>query len=370
MAMNKHFKYIKKLHDSEKGYAAFVITLVTIILITLIVVAFTADSRFEQKDSLANALSSQAYYAAESGINDAYAQIEALIDSNQQSLITNTAIGDCTPSELVVPPAGMTPGSNSLSGQNVKYSCLSINTTPNSLFYQSVDPGDGLVIPAIDSNGNNISTLTVSWQTSNTPTPSLLFTGCPTNESPAEADLQPYSSYTCSAGVLQLDITSGSAVGSSSVTASSYSPPSQTTVFLQPVSNLGVANKPAASPSQDLVYPVSCNRIPYTGEKFACSATLDLSGDSTYYLRLQTFYAAQDVNITATDTSGGAVNFAKSQILIDSTGEAGGQLKRIEERVCDNQFCGNGAPVGAIQSTQCIDKQYDVYPGGGTAPSC
>ena len=60
-----------KLPPNQSGYASFVIALVTVVVISLIVAAFAADSRIEQKNSLASNLSTQAYYAAESGINDA-----------------------------------------------------------------------------------------------------------------------------------------------------------------------------------------------------------------------------------------------------------------------------------------------------------
>ncbi len=357
---NIHTKHLSKLNKSEHGYASFVITLVTIIVTSLIVIGFSADARIEQKNSLADAEAAQAYYTAESGANDAYAQIQA-------GQIPNSATTGCTPSEYENTLAK----TNTLSAYNL-YSCLVVNPTPNILAY-TLTPGKGVVVPAIDTSGN-INSITLSWQTSNI---TQTFTGCPAS-STTNLNLPKFAAYAdCSAGLIQVDITDNTEIENSNVSTSpiNYSPPSQNTIYLAPETNLldsppGIIG--SASPtSQVQVQYVQCSPSLITGEQYSCSETLNLSSfnDSAFYLHLQSFYQTQSLAITAQSSIGGAVSFTNSQILIDSTGKANGQIKRIREWVCDNSFCNNNAPAAAIESTQCIDKQYEVYPGM-TGPSC
>ena len=198
-------KYIKSILNSQSGYASFVITLVTIILVSLIVVAFATNSRSDQKNTLGNTLATQAYYAAESGINDAFAVVQT--DINHQQPIASSTSGTCTPNPYV------STKSNYLNnGGQVQYSCLVVNATPNSLGYQDVAPGQGQTIPITTSQP--ISYIDVSWeyQSSSVNGSPLNFSSCPSSQPPG-AHFPTAGNYTpasCGAGVLQLDVISAS----------------------------------------------------------------------------------------------------------------------------------------------------------------
>jgi hypothetical protein len=79
------------------------------------------------------------------------------------------------------------------------------------------------------------------------------------------------------------------------------------------------------------------------------------------------FYENDDVYITA---NSGSVSFVGSQVVIDVTGEANGQLKRIEERVCTSSLCGESnageSSPAALRSDECIYKQYLLYYKSGS----
>ena len=56
--------------SDESGMASIIVTLIMSVVITLIVLGFAQVSTREQSNALQNQLSTTAYYAAESGIND------------------------------------------------------------------------------------------------------------------------------------------------------------------------------------------------------------------------------------------------------------------------------------------------------------
>ena len=63
----------KRLKQSESGIVSLMMTLVIMLVISLIVIGIAQLSRREQRQALDNQLSTQAFYAAESGVNDAQA---------------------------------------------------------------------------------------------------------------------------------------------------------------------------------------------------------------------------------------------------------------------------------------------------------
>ncbi|MHB1865529.1 MAG: hypothetical protein ACYCPS_05245 [Candidatus Saccharimonadales bacterium] len=369
-------KYLKSLNRSQSGYASFVITFVTIIVVSLIVVAFASDSRLEQKNSLANTEATQAYYAAESGINDAYAVIKADLASNVTPPATN---GCATPGSAYV----NTSTSNVVNNSNVEYTCVIVNPTPNFLSKQGVQPGEGVVFPIDTNNSSNppgndaIKYITVSWVEDTNA--SLSFSGCPSNANSPAATLPNYSTYTsgnCNAPVVQLDLISGSDLSNDISSNNAFASP-QTTVFLEPISyngSIGVDTPPGSFVSNDKVFYVQCgSSSPAAEGQYACTQSIKVKQDTIYYVHLQTFYTnSTNVSITvqnSSPSSGRNLNISGSQVLIDSTGEANGQLKRIQETICDNVYCSSLSPDAAIQSTQCIDKNFTVYNGANTTPA-
>src|SRR5579862_3283 len=65
----------------QQGVVSIMVTMIMMVVISLLVLGFAEIAKNEQRSSLDNALSVQAYYAAESGINDARAVIDATIAS-------------------------------------------------------------------------------------------------------------------------------------------------------------------------------------------------------------------------------------------------------------------------------------------------
>lgn len=77
----------RALKANQEGMVAIITTMVIMVVVTLVVSSFALIVRREQQQSLDRQLSTQAFYAAESGISAAY-------DALQKNKLT----GSCTAS--------------------------------------------------------------------------------------------------------------------------------------------------------------------------------------------------------------------------------------------------------------------------------
>src|SRR5665647_2919352 len=133
-----------KLNQSQSGMVAIFVTMLMIIVISLIVLGFAQVTRRNQRNTLDSQLSTQAYYAAESGVNDAASDLQRKI-----------VAGAPLPSKTT---CAMLEGSYDFTTKNtlttdVSYTCLLIDPNPSSLnyklgtclLYTSPSPRDGLL---------------------------------------------------------------------------------------------------------------------------------------------------------------------------------------------------------------------------------
>jgi Tfp pilus assembly protein PilX len=365
LMINSYFP--KVLHkQSESGFAAFAVTLILTIVLSLIVLGFAANSRAEQSRTLETQLNAAAYYAAESGINDAYNIIKTDL-KNGTAIPTELT---CSGSYLSVtaPATSGTLATGSSSGEgSVAYTCLLVNPYPSVLEYRPVDAGQGQVVPLFGENSGApeaISSITINWQEDGVSP--LAFTGCPPSTENTFSALSTWASNAnCTAGVLQVDIVLASGWSSVSSLQSATK-----TVFLEPQNTNETAPQPVINGN---IIPASCT--PSTG----CTVTLDAppspsssscSAGGCYYLRLVPIYDNADISVTPNTSVTGLIN---AQAAIDSTGRASDQLKRIQEYVSINQVGNNTSdiPVNALQSQTGVCKVFSARPGFTSGPgSC
>ena len=95
------------------------------------------------------------------------------------------------------------------------------------------------------------------------------------------------------------------------------------------------------------------------------SCTLQITGLSqdTYHLRISSIYRDVSLQVSATNTSGGAVELKNAQAVIDSTGKAQDVLRRIQVNVPYGTSSKNALSDYAIKSTDSICKRYSVMTG-------
>src|ERR1700761_8288581 len=81
---------VKRIRRDEQGMVSILVTMIMVIVISLIVIGFAEVSRRNQREALDNQLSTQAYYAAESGVN---AAVQYFSDHPSNTALTTS--GDC-----------------------------------------------------------------------------------------------------------------------------------------------------------------------------------------------------------------------------------------------------------------------------------
>src|SRR5581483_12189470 len=71
-----------KWQTSQSGMASFLIVMIMMVVITLIILGFSQVTRRNEREALDRELSSQAFYAAESGVNVTTSKIAAYVKTN------------------------------------------------------------------------------------------------------------------------------------------------------------------------------------------------------------------------------------------------------------------------------------------------
>ncbi len=337
---------------NQQGMAAILITMITMIVITLIVLGFATISRREQSNTLGQQLSTQAFYAAESAVNDARDVINTAVKSGQAvpaktSCNTNTDGGGYSPN-YPVPVAGQS-GVVLDGSHNVSYTCLLVNPSPTSLVKDGLG-ADSWVVPV--NSSSPYDTIQLQW----TPDPASP-SGTPSTDCPSSTDqFSPASgagAWTCKYAVLRVDLVPTTGALTSAGLASN-----QLTGFFEPQGSVGGStNLPydAAHKGKANVVAASCN----IGSYGTCTATITGLSGTNYTLRLISLYGTSDVTVTP-ESSGSPVP-TTGEVVVDATGDADGVLRRIQVRLPTSDY--NGIiPDDAIQSNSAICKRFYVTP--------
>jgi len=321
----------------EKGMVSIIVTMVMIVVITLIVIGFARITRRDQRQIIDNQLSTQAFYAAESGVNDVIKNLSSITSANT----------GCT--DLLTP--------NGIKLQNVlgnnsgiSYTCLLVNPAPNALGYGAIDTQKSTVIPLNVSSP--IDSIKLSWQSANLPPPPYT----PNLSCPAIGTFPDSTSYTsCDAGMFRIDLVPVSGVLTRSGLANS-----DLAAVLQP--KLGGSGSLPAASMTGATADANCN----TASSPLCTLTitgLSMFNATNYMIRIRSLYVSNSLTIQAFPVgSTTPLNLSGAQAVIDSTGKANDVLRRIVVRV---KTAGNydGIPEFAIQSQDTICKRFYTYSG-------
>ncbi|HET8709293.1 MAG TPA: hypothetical protein VFL85_03350, partial [Candidatus Saccharimonadales bacterium] len=331
---------------TQAGMVAIMVTLILMIVISLLVLGFAEVSRHEQNNSLDNQLSDQAFYAAESGINDAASVIRDRL-----------ATGASLPKKVTCKdtPEYSFSSTSDLSGDgSVSYSCILINPAPLKLNYSvGADP---VVVPLISGSGAKFKTITISW----TPVPNVdgsmpanPLGGCLSSA----GDLPPAKNagaWACPYPMIRTEI-----VPTTSLTRSNLLGNTRVD-FLEPVT----AGPGTVSINQNgQVVGANCSG----GSNPVCKVEITNFNSAKYYMRLASIYGSTHVTITATDASG-ADGLEGAQADIDATGKAHGVLRRIVVAIDLNDANSYRLPSAAIAVGDTICKRFSTGKGFFNVP--
>ncbi len=331
------------LRNNQSGMASIMITMITMIIVSLIVLGYATISRREQGNTLDQQLSTQAFYAAESGVEDARNIIINDVKTNMpilpRSSCTANAGGATYPtgSEMVLDAA-----------HGVSYTCLLVNPALTDEVYSGV--GEQSIVVPINSN-KTITSLVISWSPTNNSSPSRK--NCPASTTNT---FSPTWQWNCNYGLLRMDLVPTQ--GAPSLPNLTRAELESTTLssFFEPVKAGGIANVPYSSNvGKANVTGVICGNG--TGAQCTVTITGIAVASDNISLRLSSYY--QESNITIKAYHGGTLLTTSGQVAVDVTGDAAGVLRRIQVRIPTNNTS-NLVPNYAIQSNAAVCKRFVV----------
>lgn len=339
---------------NQAGLVSITVTLIIMLVLSLMVLGFARITRREQRQALDRQLSTQAYYAAETGIND----VVNLMRSGTTVPENNSDCRATIDSYLA--------GRNRIDGPGgvVSYTCLFVDPSPPSLEYGSIDTNTSKVIylrPEIPGPINNI---TINWQDKEGGTN---LSGCNHPQLPPANSWN--SSGTCNTGIMRVDLVPlRPGLNREAMIDSTM------TVFLYPTDDsVGVNSGPYTSGfgNQGNIINVNCNATPKQ-----CRYTINtgVPPANEYMMRLKSIYRSSAATITASRVGLGNLDLTGTQAIVDATGKASDVLRRIQVRVPISAF-NSPYPEFAVQAVDTLCKKFGVapldnyFPDGGTGPN-
>lgn len=315
-------------NHKQQGLVAIVVTTILMLVITLIVLSFGKISRREQRSALDRQLSTQAFYAAESGVNDARRALEL------NPLLAGSYTSDCSAFTIAAGPgAGVDLNTPIAGSSSAVYTCIFVDSSVPDIAFGVSDKQQ--VTQLKYEGGTNIDTISLYWD--NGPGAST-FTNCPTLGD------NPISLSDCDAPIARIELVDGNniSVGTTKV------------FFIYPATaglptiSYGSATGSTASGNCSGVVPRRC-RVTIT----------DLAS-TLFFMRVSPIYDSAAITIT------GADRFIGSQAIIDVTGRAADVVRRLQVRV-PIAGLSNNVPLYALHGTEKICKKFSISGGSGAS---
>ena len=338
-------KYQRGQHR-QRGMASIVITMISMVIISLIVIGFATVSRREQRQSLDQLMSSQAFYAAESGVEDAKSVIKQRIAAGQPIINKD----NCTTNN----PSGTYPTGNQTiidAAYGVSYTCLRVDQAPEYLQFDGIEGNDSIVVPI--NTAQPIASVTVTWKPTTSPAGSPNV--CPAATNDSFSPQTGASAWACGYGVMRADLVP--TVGA--LTRAGLASSALNGFFVPTRAAAPGTLAYAGNTAKPNVVAANCGVAAYT----QCSATFtNITGNPTSLaLRLITMYQPSNITVQAYTAGGAAQKISGVQAMIDSTGRATDVLRRIQVRLPLVQT-GGLQPGAALSSNGSICKRFSTGP--------
>lgn len=357
---------LKSCRQNDQGFVAIITAVVVCIILSVITMTFVVITLRESRQALDKQLSSQAFYAAESGLNYA---IRQQLTSNQ-----------CASPGYAFLDAGST--------KQTKYTCILTDDTPTQVVYDKISL-DNPTVFFISNKDNTASPLILDSIDINWGNSSQLGKGQPAGQ--PDAKFYPTSTWGGAIGVLEVSIYPiDDPIDSTKLKTNGR------TFYLYPEEDGGgtsasfndIDAKILKGKCSDVIQNANggrrCNGVHITG--FACafgvascpgepsqSPPVPASDKTGYIIRLRSIYNPVSLQITGAGVdptskkcSSGLCIFhlVGGQKTVDVTGKAGDVLRRIQVRVPTHPSF--EWPVFGIETADNLCKQLEVWPGGAT----
>lgn len=334
-----------KERTDQQGLVSIMITMVMMVVISLIVFGFFRVSQRNQREALDRQLSTQAFYAAETGVND----VAALFYSPTPPVVDAGSDTNCK--QFINKYSLQTQLST-----NVAYTCVLVDNHPPQLHFSSGSVQSGTVTPL--NVDDNLTSLSFTWEGDDSGSSDPATCGDSGNQLP------PASSWNCAYAIVRVDLVQMNAFGAAALVDNA------TTLFLLPntTSDQNVTlNSFTDASKKSLISHAACDK-----NSRQCKVTVSFNGAASsknYYARLTYLYKnAKNIVISGTTTSGTA-HFSGAVAQIDVTGKAIDELRRIQVQIPLDREASNSLPLNAVQSTSSICKRFTILPGTSADPA-
>ncbi len=338
--MNRKDHQLKQQRD-EAGFAAILVTLIVIGVVTLMTIGFIQVVSREGRDALDRQLSTQAFYAAETAVNDA------------QKLISDGEITDAKES-CDVPEPMWNPVLSHVSDaadDSIAYTCVLVDFDLDSLFYQNIATEHARPIylsgVSSDGTGTNLNEITLLWNSPDSGSTDLGASGIAFPVPGGSSNLGPDGL----APVLRVSITPITGLSRQALVQNTF------TTFLRPTQSGAsmTTNYTTGNPAAQ----GSIQQVPCTSGNL-CDFTITGLNFQNALLVVRAVYGPADLTVQ----SANGVLLRGEQVLVDATGRASDVLRRIQVRLP----AANRPPAAsfAIEAATGICKDYLV---GGGPPS-
>ena len=301
---------------NESGAVSMITVIFIAVVLTVITTSFIRLTINEQRESIDDDLTTRAYYAAESGVQDAIASIkDGTVDDSRSEICTpNTGDGVLS----------------SDSALDTSYTCQLIDLSPNE--YQAyIEDGDSRTFK-VQTETNSVDNIQIGWHIYGD---SVNYDGTDValrdnTELPIKSEWRdasdPTSILTYPA-MVRLQIFSVPEAGVTRDNIENY------VSFLTPHS---AGSASIALPAFDGgVRPADCSLAAIDTGNYVCNVTITGIDDANrdYYVRVQSIYTGTNIEIQARDGSDNPLSIVDAQAVIDVTGRAGDVFRRVEERI-------------------------------------
>lgn len=291
---------------NQQGMVSLVICMLLMIVISLMTLSFATLSRREQRQALDKQLSTQAFYAAETGINDA-----------AKAILDNPSLGDITDCGDVMQNKINPTGIIGILDANSSTSrtCVLVDQTPTQI--EDVVGETESSVFLISAAG--LASLDIYWENDSAVSAPAFVSPFDTTAGvfPPDAIWNPNTP-----GVLTIQLIPFPVTGTNRATIASG------TIY--------TFGFPTSSNTNQTVTGTAANGLIMGGGCAVsntprhCKVTLINLVDQDYYIRLKSTYDPVHVTIEGKNGGGSRLPFVGAQVLIDSTGRANDVTKRVK----------------------------------------
>lgn len=331
----------------QQGFVSIIVAATLMVLLSLVTIGFSRVMQREQRQALDRQLSTQAFYAAETAVNDVYSAI-----ANNATIAEEKT--DCDVTDW--PNTGDNGLLDSLSG-NVAYTCLKYDQTPTDLvFTDSITTSTSKIFPVQPKDDTDtVSTITFEWSGEES---STLINGASDDCTVNPREL-PQSFVARAIPMLRIDV-----IDASSSLDREDLIDNAATLYLFPKScgtNSGSIGTYQGVNNAGQIVDVDCSGG--TG----CSFTVTGLSQNRYNIRMRSVYTnVGTLRVTATSSSGN-FEFKNAQTVVDATGKANDVLRRIEVRISNSPDYRNAE--AAIEAADGVCKLIEVAPASPASSS-